>query len=229
MLAVPDLATNILYMSLEKIIARDHKLSEDYLREAKLNAFQELNFHIRSWTSKHFGIWDIWDILPYSWQRFYYDHIKTIFKPHHSRLRKAIPRQWSDLTSLIVDVNFEMIKSFYEDEYSKGIVDWQADERHSEFAKWLEASYKYITVERPELQKQMDAAYPEATNLDDWKGEQHTDKSGNVSWTMKTCEERYGKSYEEVYGEVNRLEALIDKKDTEVLTELIKRRDYFWT
>ena len=215
-------------MSLEKIIARDHKLTEDYLRDAKLNAWQELNFHIRSWTNKHFGVWDIWDILPYKLERFYYDHIKTIFKPHHSRLRKAIPKQWSDVTSLIVDVNFEMIKSFYEDEYSNGIVDWEADEHHSKFAKWLEGAYKYITAERPELQKQMDAAYPEA-KIDDWFGEAETDKNGNVTRRMKTCEERYGKSYEEVYGEVNRIEALIDKKDTKVLTELIKHRDYFWT
>ena len=35
-------------MSIEKIMARDHKLREDYLREAKLNALQELNFHFRS-------------------------------------------------------------------------------------------------------------------------------------------------------------------------------------
>lgn len=228
MLAVPDLATNILCMSLEKIIARDHKLSGDYLREAKLNAFQELNFHFRSWTSKHFGIWDIWDVLPYSWQRFYYDKVKTIFKPHHSRLRKAIPRTWCDLTAQIVDINFEIIKSFYEDEYSKGIVDWQSDEHHSKFAEWLEEAYKYITVDRPELQKQMDQAYPEA-NFDDMFCEPETDKNGNTTRRMKSCEERYGKSYEEVYREVNRLEALIDKKDTKILTELIKRRDYFWT
>lgn len=216
-------------MNIEKIIARDHKLTEDYLREAKLNAWQELNFNVRYWLNKHFGVWDIWDILPYRWQRLYYDHIKTIFKPHHSRLRKAIPRQWWDLTGLIVDINFEIIKSFYEDEYSKGIVDWQSDEHHSKFAEWLEEAYKYITVERPELQTQMDQAYPETTNLDEWKGEQHIDKHGNVSWTMKSCEERYGKSYEEAYGEVNRLEALIDKKDTKVITEMVKRRNYFWT
>ena len=46
---------------------------------------------------------------------------------------------------------------------------------------------------------------------------------------MKTCEQRYGKTYEELYGNVNRLEALIAKKDTKVITELIKNRDYFWT
>jgi hypothetical protein len=125
-------------------------------------------------------------------------------------------------------INFEIIKSFYEDEYSKGIVDWEADEHHSEFAKWLESSYKYITIERSALEKQMNAAYPES-NFDDMFGEPKTDQYGNVTRTMKSCEERYGKTYEEIYGEVNRLEALIDKMDTEVLTELIKRRSYFWT
>ena len=215
-------------MNIEKIIARDHKLAEDYLKEAKLNAWQELNFNIRFWLNKHFGVWDIWDIMPYKYQRLYYDHIKTIFKPHHTRLRKAIPRQWHDLSSIIIDINFEIIKSFYEEEYSSGIVDWQADEHHSKFAKWLEEAYKYITIERPTLEKQMDASYPEA-KLDDWFGEAETDKNGNVTRRMKTCEERYGKSYEEVYSEVNRIETLIDKKDTKIITELVKYRNYFWT
>jgi hypothetical protein len=31
------------------------------------------------------------------------------------------------------------------------------------------------------------------------------------------------------YAEVNRLEKLIDDTDTEVLTEIVKRRHYFWT
>jgi hypothetical protein len=74
----------------------------------------------------------------------------------------------------------------------------------------------------------MEAAYPEA-DFNNLFEEPKTDKYGNVSRTMKTCEERYGMSYEEVYSEVNRLEALIDKKDTKVITELIKNRDYFWT
>ena len=204
-------------------------MSEDYLKDTGNSFCQKLNFRFRFWTYKHFGVWDLWDILPYKYQRFYYNKVKTIFKPCHSRLRKAIPRQWSDITSLIVDVNFEMIKSFYEDEYSDGIVNWESDEHHKEFAQWLEAAYKYITVERPELQKQMGAAYPKETNLNESFFASKTDEHGNVTRQWKSCEERYGKSYEEVYGEVNRLEALIDKRDTEVLTELIKRRDYFWT
>lgn len=215
-------------MNIEKIIARDHKLTEDYLREAKLNAWQELNFNIRYWLNKRFGVWDIWDVLPYKWQRLYYDHIKTIFKPHHSRLRKAVPRQWWDLSGLIVDINFEIIKSFYEDEYLKGLIDWESDDNHKKFAQWLEGAYKYITVERPDLEKQMNAAYPPA-DFDNLFEEPETDKYGNVTRRMKSCEERYGKTYEEIYGEVNRIEALIDKKDTKIITEMVKNRNYFWT
>ena len=216
-------------MNIEKLIARDHKLSEDYIKDVNLTTKQRINFKVRSWLDKHFGIWDIWDIVPYRWKRFYYDHVKIIFKPYHSRLRKAIPRQWWDLSGLIIEINFEIIKSFYEDEYSKGIVDWNADKHHKRFAEWLEDSYKYITVERPELEKQKDAAYPKTDDVSDWFGEEETDKNGVVTRTMKTCEERYGKSYEEVYAEVNRLDALIDKRDTKILTDLIKKRNYFLT
>lgn len=215
-------------MGIEKLIARDHKLSENYLKDEDLTFSERTNFKVRSWLDKHFGIWDIWDILPYKYQRFYYDKVKTIFKPHHSRLRKSIPRTWCDLSVQIIEINFEIIKSFYEDEYSKGIVDWEADEYHKDFAQWLETAYKYITIERPGLEKQMNAAYPES-DFDNLFSEPKVDENGTITRTMKTCEERYGKSYEEVYGEVNRLEALIDQRDTEILTELIKRRDYFWT
>ncbi|NBO36398.1 hypothetical protein EBU91_02515, partial [bacterium] len=93
----------------------------------------------------------IFHLFPRSWRNFYYDHIRTIFKPHHKRLRKAIPRQWSDISHLIVMVNFEFIKSFYEDEYVKGIVDWDATQPHQKFSTWLEKTYYYIMVERPKL------------------------------------------------------------------------------
>jgi hypothetical protein len=216
-------------MNIEKLIARDHKLKEDYLKNEDLTSFQKFKFNIRCWISNKFGFWDIWDIFPYRYQRFYFDKIKPIFKPFHSRIRKVIPRQWSDLTQIIIEVNFEIIKSFYEDEYSKDIVDWNSDEHHIKFSKWLESAYKYITVERPELEKQKDDAYPKTDDFSDWFGEEKTDKNGLVTRTMKTCEERYGKPYEEVYAEVNRLEALIDKKDTKVITDLAKNRNYFWT
>jgi hypothetical protein len=163
----------------------------------------------------------LFTLLPWSWRNFYYDHIKTIFKPHHKRLRKAIPKKWSDLTHLIVVVNFEFIKSFYEDEYSTGLVDWDATEYHKKFATWLEKAYYYIMIERPKLLKQQDDAYPEV-NLETETG---VDKNGLRFTKIKNTKE----TYEELYGEVNRLDQLINKKDTKVLTDMIKYRDHFWT
>jgi len=36
-------------------------------------------------------------------------------------------------------------------------------------------------------------------------------------------------SYEELYGEVNRLEQLIQDKDSDILTQLVKYRYFFWS
>lgn len=163
-------------------------------------------------TIKYKIIWWIKDIIPWSLRDWYYTHIRSIFAPQHSRLRKAIPRTWQDISHLIEIVNFEFIKSFYEDEYTDGFVDWNHDQIHKDFAQWLESAYAYITKERPELEAQMWASYPDY-KMDNWWEEYKTRKGNN----------------EDLYGEVNRLEALIREKDTEVLINLIKNRDFFWT
>jgi hypothetical protein len=99
--------------------------------------------------------------VPYQIREFYYNKVKTIWKPQHSRIRKAVPKHWMDLDHVLQDVNFEIIKSFYEDEYKADIVDWEGTGGDSlKFVKWLEEAYKYITVDRKELEKQIDNAYP---------------------------------------------------------------------
>jgi len=179
------------------------------------------------WRYKFLGAFDIWDVLPYSWRHHWYDRIRPIFKPQNKRLRKVIPRTWADVSSLIENVNFEFVKKFYEEEYIDGVVDWeQSGEHHVEFARWLESTYQYITVERPKLEKEMDDAYPPMPPIDEWFKPNEYNEDGTVkSYTMADR----GQSYEELYGEVNRLEQLITDKDTEVLVEFVKRRQYFWT
>lgn len=205
-------------MNKETFMAKNHCLKE-FPQNKSLCA------KVRSFICEKTGVWDVWDLLPYKWNMWYYDYIKPIFKPKHSRLRKAIPRQWCDITSLIVDVNFEFIKAFYEDEYVDGIVDWSATEHHQEFARWLEQSYSYITKERPELEKQKEEAYPKSDGCLFNNFEEITDEKGRKLYKFKDDDI----SYEVKYGEVNRLEKLIEEKDTEILIQLIKRRDYFWT
>jgi len=147
--------------------------------------------------------------IPYKVRNFYHKHIKTVWDPKHTRIRKAIPKDWHDLDYVLLQVNFEIIKSFYEDEFLNGLIDWEADKMHKEFADWLLTAYHYITVTRPELEKEMNAAYPDSDDF-------------NRKITSKRL-------YKELYGDVDRIEKLIHKMDTKVLTELVKNRDFFWT
>jgi len=205
-------------MTEEKFMCRNHAL-KDFEKTSSILS------KIRIFTFEKFGVWDVWDILPYRWSMWYYEVFRPIFRPSNSRIRKSIPRQYRDVTSLIVDINFEFIKAFYEDEYVDGVVDWSATEHHQEFAHWLELSYKWITQRRPELEKERDDAYPKRSGdvLDSFV--EITDENGKKLYQFKDD----GIPFEEKYAEVNRLEKLIDEKDTEILTQIIKRRDYFWT
>ena len=148
----------------------------------------------------------IFGLFPFRFQDWYSKYIRVIYDPQHTRLRKAIPRRWTDISHLIVEVNFEFIRSFVEDELCN--VNWEATEEHSKFHTWIRAAYKYITIERPHLDKELWAAYPD------------------IGITDKRFSEI---PYEELYREVNRIEKEIADKDTEVLIRMIGYRDYFWT
>ena len=145
-------------------------------------------------------------IIPYNLRQYYRVKVRTIFKPQHSRIRKVVPRYWMDLDYVLIAVNFEIIKSFYEEEYKDGPVDWNSDKVHKEFAKWLEEAYKYITIDRPALEQKIENAYPDSANY----------PSGKTT-------------YSKLYGKVDKLEKELKDRDTEVMTELIKRREGLWT
>lgn len=173
------------------------------------------------------GIRSVWDVLPFGWRMFYYDKIRAIFNPQNKRYRKSIPRTWTDVSGLIEITNFEFIKGFYEDEYLHGHTDWVGTgSRAVKFAKWLESAYDYITIERPQLEKQMWDAYPPSRPLKEVFVPCEFDEKGNAK--MYQMVERK-ESYEDLYGEVNRLEKLIEDKDTKILTYLVKNRNFFWT
>jgi hypothetical protein len=190
-----------------------HQIKDDF----NVSSLQKLRW-------KLFGYRSLWDLLPFTWGRFYYDHVKTIFAPCHSRIRKSIPRRWSDLTEVIVSVNFEIIKSFYEDEMMHGHVNWDASPPHRKFKKWIEKVYIYITKERPQLLIDLDKAYPELTTSLICRDINYNEKGERVT-QIKTD----NKTYEELYGEVDRIEKLIDKNDSQYIIEMIKFRKYFWT
>ncbi len=132
--------------------------------------------------------------------------IKCFFFPMHQEIRKAIPREWVDVCSLVVDINFAMILSFKK-EADASWVNWDGTEEHRKFKNWLDAAADWIQKSRPELEKQKDNAYP----------------------PLGPFKDQSGKTYDELYGEVNRIEKLINDTDSNIIKQMIDYRDYMWT
>jgi hypothetical protein len=214
-------------MTPEKFEARNHKLRCDFADYEKYEKLFRCKFN--NFLEDKFGIRKLWQLIPFvpRWaDLYYYDKIRPIFHPQNKRYRKVIPRTWSDVSHLIEIVNFEFIKGFYEGEYLHGHTDWEGTGEHAvKFARWLESAYDYITIERPKLEEDMDNAYPPIRPVDEWFEETSETLNGQKLFRMKERKE----SYEELYGEVNRLEQLIQDRDTEILTQLIKYRHFFWS
>jgi hypothetical protein len=215
-------------MTPEKFEARNHKLRCDFTNYEKYEKSFRRKFDI--FLEDKFGVRKLWQLIPFvpRWaDLYYYDKVRPLFSPQNKRYRKAVPRTWCDVSGLIERVNFEFIKGFYEDEYLHGNTDWEGTGEHAvAFAKWLESAYDYITIERPQLEKDMDNAYPPLRPMEEWFEPCETDDKGKVRM-LKMIDD--GETYEEKYGEVNRLEQLIQDKDTEILTQLIKYRYFFWS
>lgn len=129
-------------------------------------------------------------------------NVYRCFKPCNKRIRNAIPRQWCDLTEFVLIVNFEIIKSFVEEEMDD--LDWEIDEKTKEAGIWLRTAYKYITEDRDRLQEDLQLAYD------------------SVDYTSK---EPYNIKYESVI----KVEENIDQRDREVLIHLAKYRQYLWS
>ena len=141
----------------------------------------------------------------WKWDDFSYK-VKCTFKPKHQEIRKAIPKTWQDISSLILDVNFAMIVSFKE-EADKSQVDWDGTEKHREFKNWLDSSAHWITVGKPRCEAQADMFYP----------------------PHPLPEHLKGKSYEELYGELHKMLDLIEETNSNILKKMIDYRQYFWT
>ena len=148
-----------------------------------------------------------WFAVRIKWPcRDMYWKIYRFFNPCHKDIRKAIPREWNDISILIVDVNFAMILSFKK-EADESCVDWNGTPEHREFKNWLDSAVHWIKEGKPNCEAQCNALYPPHPLPPELKD----------------------KSYDELYGELNKVEKLIDETDANFLKQMIAYRDYFWT
>jgi hypothetical protein len=178
----------------------NQRVKEAESGEAKFYSFEEVKESIfnykptkweRFWSSLKYELHDL------SWKAY------RFFKPCHSRIRNVIPRQWCDLTELTLMINFEIIKSFVEDEMD--VIDWEYCEDSRAAAAWLKSSYKYITEERKELQDNLEIAY------------------SRVDYTDKDL------TYQDKYKEVIQIEEKINDTDKDIIIGLANHRAWLWS
>lgn len=129
-------------------------------------------------------------------------NIECFFNPYHKRIRNALPKTFSDITGLILDLNFAMILDFYYEEVLDGPVDWTFDEQHKTFINWIKNVVNYIEVERPALEKENDKL---------WRAE--NGKKINKTFLNK----------------MHKKENFIIEMDKRILKEMIDYKEMFWT
>lgn len=144
------------------------------------------------------------------WIRSKYTSIKYyfryLFKPAHPIIRKALPRQWNDISGLIVDVNLAMIEQFKK-EADESWIDWEHEEHIKQFKNWLDSAAHWVKEGRPNCVAQMEASYP--------------------PYPLPEHMKEY--TYDQLYGNVNHMQKLIDETDTNIIKQMIDYREYFWT
>lgn len=169
----------------------EKRLKEAENSPAKMYTVEEVFEHIRN--SKPPSLWKrfYWNLNEWAW------NVYRFFKPQNNHIRKIIPRQWADIDQLLLLISFAMIKFYYEEDMENVV--W-GEGTDLECKTWLDKAYTYITIERPQLQKDITKGYAE--------------------WRINASE---------ISNLLDTLEKLVKEKDDEVLYGLVKYREYLWS
>jgi hypothetical protein len=128
--------------------------------------------------------------------------------PRNRWATDVIPNHWSDKTYLIPQFLFAAIIHFVDGEKALETTVWPKKKE-----KELLEAYAWAKMGRKEFQDKIDKAYPEIPKNAD-----------ALDWMNSRKE-----TFEELYGEVNRLEAELEKIDTKHLTWIVKNRQILWS
>lgn len=151
---------------------------------------------------------------PYYWRDLRYQ-VSCFFFHRNKWVIKSIPRSWVDLDTVYENVLFAGLVNYVEGEKCFDRIMWTSTEELAMKAK-IEEIYTWIKTGRSAAQKEIEAAYPEIVKPLVFPISYKTPGINNPT-------------YEQLYGEVNRLEKLFFEKDTEYLTWLVVNRQYLWT
>lgn len=154
------------------------------------------------------------DWARYGWNKyknFWYEQISS--RLNHRNKWAIPPRTFCDFDYLITEFCYKFIISYVEEQkcFETIVIE---EPNHSK----IKEIYEFAKTGRNKLLKERDAAYPPLS--DDW-----IEKLGSGEGLVY----KEKKSYEELYGEVDRLEKILKDKDDEYIFWLVSHRNSLWT
>lgn len=173
-----------------------------------------------------FDTWWFWNVSERFWRVKYFWGIRHLLKfrlwvsnllfPRQKWLMNGITRGWMDKTSIIPQVLFNCVVHFVEKngEDCFNVINWDSDNSHAACRDFLRDCYKYITEERPALEKEL-------SELLGIGYKRHT-KNGLDDFNSS-------KSYKDFYKEYDKIDRELEDKDSFYLQNIIKYRNYLWT
>jgi glycyl-tRNA synthetase beta subunit len=163
-------------------------------------------------TSYQVGIFNGW------WWKDVRYTVSAFFWPRQKWLTSKIPNKWIDKDTIMETCILECIKNYVEGEKALEYFDEsQSDptypEHQKRFDKEVKEMYQFITVTLPELEEAQERAW---TKVPEWDFPRLTKQMDK-------------KTYEEIYGEINRLEEEIENLKTKVMIWAVNNRGCIWT
>jgi hypothetical protein len=148
-------------------------------------------------------IGDLWDYVFPRYRTTFLDKIGMFFKPRQKWIKKHIEyNSWCDKVELIPDFLFGCIVHYVEEEKCFEVIDWDSTEKNANIADELQECYEYIIIGRSMLEYELDYAYNNLPDTDDYK---------------------------EKYAEVVSIEKAIEDSDQYFMKWIVKNKNILWT
>jgi hypothetical protein len=156
--------------------------------------------------------------------RFWYEQISSRLRPRNRWLTKKLPRTWCDKVELIPIVLYEMVIHFVEEEKCFERLEYRDI---PEEEKMIKEIYHWAKTGRTAFIEKIDNSYPPLEETEFVRIETgEVDERDRPYYELKS---KSKKSYEELYGELNKLEAEFTSIDDKYLNWIVLNRARLWT
>jgi hypothetical protein len=190
-----------------------------------LASFDELDKRLAKEFPIQFYLRETCDSIYSNVRRFINDFkskIRCLFRPYHSSIRKAVPREWQDLDAIITNVLYAALVSFVEEEDGLETLRRlrEADKKNKDDKEFFEREWGSFEL----FESCYDKAYSRLFLIEHiykWIKEGRAVAENYMNEELKKC----GGNYEKY----NKLEKGFIDTETRYLVDIVKLRGNLWT